>query len=65
MPVEPEWHRTTYTTCSGEGCAERLADHAWGRIKADGWFQQKDGTIWCPEHIPDWVAEWRARRGKA
>lgn len=53
---------TTYTECSQEGCAERLADHAWGRIKADGWFQQKDGIIWCPEHHPAWVLAWRARQ---
>lgn len=53
---------TTYTKCEQPGCTESLPDHSWGRIKADDWFQQKDGTIWCPDHHPPWVADWRARQ---
>lgn len=36
----------------------------WDIIKAGeaGWFFQKDGTTWCPEHTPEWVEEWRARQ---
>lgn len=56
---------TTYTTCSGEGCEQKIADHAWGRIKAEGWFIQKDGNVWCPDHTPEWVEEWRARKARS
>jgi hypothetical protein len=53
---------TTYKKCNNEGCENKLPNHAWGRIKATDWFQQKDGTIWCPDHHPAWVAAWRARQ---
>lgn len=53
---------TTYKNCSYEGCENKLPNHAWGRIKAEGWFQQRDGNIWCPDHIPEWVEEWRKKR---
>lgn len=48
--------------CRHETCEAEFKDHRWGRIKAHdaGWFEQKDGTAWCPEHNPPWVAEWRA-----
>lgn len=48
--------------CAHDGCAASIPNHQWGKIKADGWFGQKDGTVWCPAHVPAWVAEWRARR---
>lgn len=49
--------------CSEPGCTRTLPDHRWGRIK-DGadWFQQRDGTVWCPDHHPAWVEGWRARQ---
>jgi len=36
----------------------------WNIMKAEreGWFFQKDGTCWCPKHVPEWVEEWRAKR---
>jgi hypothetical protein len=36
----------------------------WNVMKAsrEGWFFQKDDTAWCPDHVPDWVAAWRARQ---
>lgn len=48
-----------YVCCDGEGCRNRIKDHRWGHIKADDWFFQKDGTAYCPDHIPDWVEKWR------
>lgn len=48
-----------YTQCDAEGCKARVRDHAWGVIKADGWFFQKNGDSWCPDHIPDWYWEWK------
>lgn len=52
-------------SCSKEGCDKKYKDHSWGKIKAGGkgWFFQKDGTAYCPEHVPDWVEEWRGRNG--
>lgn len=50
------------STCAGDDCSATIKNHAWGRIKAEGWFQQKDGTVWCPTHVPEWVEAWRKRR---
>lgn len=32
------------------------------RAHDEGWFEQKDGTNWCPDHTPAWVQAWRARK---
>lgn len=46
--------------CSGEGCEATVPNHYWGRVTASSaWFFQKDGRAWCPEHLPEWVADWR------
>lgn len=50
--------------CEEETCETFIKDHAWGKIKAEGWFIKKDNTVWCPEHIPEWVADWRKRRDR-
>lgn len=45
------------------GCGRSFKRHRWGNIQAhnEGWFEQKDGTAYCPDHVPDWVAGWRRR----
>lgn len=44
-------------------CEAKIKNHAWGRIKAEGWFFSRDpDRAYCPNHIPSWVAEWRARK---
>lgn len=50
--------------CSHDGCDKSFKQHKWGAIGADseGWFMQKNGDSWCPDHNPEWVAEWRAKR---
>lgn len=51
-------------SCAEPGCeAEHKADH-WNAIKAveGGWFLQKNGDRWCPEHVPSWVPAWRERQ---
>jgi len=48
--------------CSQEGCERWIKNNAWAKIKAEEWLFQKDGTAWCPDHLPGWVAEWRARK---
>lgn len=52
--------------CAQVGCEETFMPHHWGNIRAqnDGWFLQKNGDAWCPDHIPEWVAEWRQRTQK-
>lgn len=51
--------------CSQPDCTQVVKNHAWAKIKADGWFFQRDGSLWCPEHVPDWVDAWRARKARA
>lgn len=50
-------------SCSAPNCENTYATHRWGKTRAhtDGWFLQKDGSSWCPDHLPDWLAEWRQR----
>lgn len=56
-------HETGELHCTEEGCEATVRDHYWGRVKS-GWFfsMQNPGQQWCPKHIPEWVAEWRAKR---
>ena len=49
---------------SCEGCDATIPDERWSKTRS-GWFQTKDGKNYCPEHTPDWVAEWREKRGKS
>jgi hypothetical protein len=65
--VGREKERYTYkAACKASGCKNDFFPDKWGAMEAQrlGWFLQKNGDSWCPEHIPDWVAEWRARRVK-
>lgn len=45
-------------------CDRTVKDHYWGRVKAHdtGWLIQKNGTAYCPDHLPDWVEGWRKDR---
>lgn len=64
MPRE-SYEGVPMITCAHEGCpASGHKNHYWGRVRAhdEGWFIQKDGTAWCPDHTPEWVAEWRAKK---
>lgn len=50
--------------CSHPGCTRTYDNYAWGRVVAgrEGWFFQRSGEAWCPDHHPEWVAAWRAQR---
>jgi hypothetical protein len=50
--------------CTTDGCTATHKPHMWGNIRAEqeGWFHQRNGTAWCPVHVPEWVTAWR--RGK-
>jgi hypothetical protein len=41
-----------------------FASHRWGATRAHGggWHIQKDGDAYCPDHLPYWVARWRAEK---
>lgn len=49
--------------CAEPECPATIKNHRWGKTKADGWFfSRRDDTAFCPDHIPPWVAEWRAQK---
>lgn len=56
-------HEAALLHCSETDCAATIKDHYWSKVKS-GWFfsMQEPGKQWCPEHIPEWVAAWRAKR---
>lgn len=53
--------------CAHSGCDQTYQDHHWGHKKAQSqdWFMQKNGRSWCPQHVPSWVAKWRANKGRS
>lgn len=57
------------TKCDHEdGCDQTFKDSGyWAHIDTDkqGWFFMKDGRSFCPEHTPEWVAAWRAKRANS
>lgn len=50
--------------CAAKDCTRYFVDDRWGHIRAsdEGWFIQRNGTVWCPDDIPSWVTEWRHAR---
>lgn len=59
-PAPPAGH----DGCSHPGCTQAVLNHRWAHLRAqtDGWFFQRNNTAWCPDHVPDWVPAWRAKR---
>lgn len=53
---------TTYVHCVGPDCTATIPNHRWGKTKAVGWFFSKDDKTYCPEHVPEWVEDWRRKR---
>lgn len=50
-----------------ELCDATTLLHKWAKVRARdaGWFENKEGKWWCPLHVPDWVAKWRADKKAA
>jgi hypothetical protein len=61
---EERSEESKYYHCAHEGCEAKCDNHYWGKVKAgdEGWFFQKDGTSWCPQHVPNWVETWRRNK---
>lgn len=57
---------TVKAACKEPQCENDYFPDRWGKIEArnKGWFLQRNGAAWCPEHIPDWVEEWRKSKEK-
>lgn len=54
--------------CHEEECTESFTDTGrWApeRAAASGWFCQRNGAVWCPDHTPEWVAAWRKKKENA
>lgn len=48
--------------CDGLRCSATIKNHYWGKVKAEDWFHGRNGESFCPKHIPEWVAAWRAKK---
>lgn len=57
MTAADEW-----LLCSEDGCEAKIKNHAWGKIKAEGWLQLRTGPAYCPDHLPEWYEEWAMRK---
>ena len=56
------------TRCSHEKCPASVPGSKWAHVKAtaeQGWLFLKNGETYCPDHLPEWVAAWRARKTEA
>lgn len=50
------------------GCTASFPGSKFAAIKAgaDGWFFSREtDEAYCPPHVPEWVAAWRARKAAA
>lgn len=52
--------------CSEPSCRSsyKIDWHDMVEAHKQGWFMQRNGASWCPEHVPDWVQEWREAKLK-
>lgn len=51
--------------CASKDCQATIKNNKWDRIRGGvtGWFFSKDkDESFCPVHVPQWVADWRAGR---
>ena len=50
-------------TCADTNCAAKHPGGKWGNIRAarGGWFECRDGTSYCPKHVPKWVRKLREK----
>jgi hypothetical protein len=55
---------TALHTCRHDGCGETRVGNHFEDIRSakEGWFFQRNGEAWCPNHNPEWVIEWRSKK---
>lgn len=61
LPKPPEGH----LVCAYPGrCTQSIPNNSWAKTKS-GFFERKDGQVFCPDHIPAWVKEWREKKRRS
>lgn len=48
--------------CEHDRCTRSCTNSRWSHIRAaeQGWYFQRDGCVWCPEHRPPYApATWK------
>lgn len=49
--------------CAIESCTNKIPDNYWSKTKNSDWFfSREQQKSFCPDHIPEWVEEWRWRK---
>lgn len=50
--------------CAEPTCDKTKPDADWAHRtpEGEGWFDQRNGDSWCPEHIPAWYTAWKAKK---
>ena len=45
-------------------CNATAKNNYWSKMRASkqGWFFRRNGACYCPDHLPEWLEEWRAKR---
>lgn len=65
MPDPTLFEDNEFIYCVRFGCDQKVKNHRWGVTKAEGWFFSRySGFAYCPEHLPDWVEDWRKRKAR-
>jgi hypothetical protein len=51
---------TYVVLCSHDGCSNGTKVNRWAKIRAqdEGWYFQRNGSLWCPEHRPSFAPAW-------
>lgn len=52
-----------YRHCAESGCEEKFFGNRGAMMKAhySGWYLQKSGKVWCPDHRPAWAPKFEKR----
>ena len=55
------WNSTR--ECKEETCPRGYTDTAIGKAAAvrEGWYIGRNNHAYCPNHVPEWVEQWRKR----
>jgi hypothetical protein len=50
--------------CAQPDCTKSFWSSREGTMKAhySGWYHQRNGKSWCPEHRPAWAPKWEGKK---